>query len=248
MLLSAVLLVIVIFAKSGVVKNRLTQPQKQHSVLESANYRDDKTRSQKILSDLKAYDLSVGLSLAANREYAGLYDFHPEVRSLFIRAKDFFDGVPGGIAAARFISLISVARGDQPFNEIMKSCQMQMRANSGAILQRLKTIDRPLEADALMDEALMNVAMQIDVPESEKLALLARVAKQKFEADQQGQLTPNSLNAETAFVMMQTLDRNPQNVLPYVVQTLRLNSDPESKSLLKTRVSALYPQLVYLMN
>ena len=216
------------------------------SPLESSRSNLDETVSAHYLKLLLAHNADLKVSQGANTYFQAMYSANPEIRSLYTRSAIFFEGTSGGLDAARFIALMPILKSDPFFAELMTTTQSEIKSHSGAILEKLKTIDHPFKEDPFMDQALMNLSLQIEASNEEKLLLLSRVGDQKIEIGSNGQLSSSATNVETSLILMNEVEKSSAVAGPYVRKILESNQDPTTKAILRKRVVALYPDLAYM--
>ncbi|WP_374029849.1 hypothetical protein [Bdellovibrio bacteriovorus] len=165
------------------------------------------------------------------------------VSAAFTHAKGIFKDSPNAEDIALWISLGTVMDADPEYGELLKYSMERINDNVSINMSSFEEAVKSLRPeDSFIRSQLLNMVNQMNIPPEEKIRFFGNEVSRTAFLDNEGRLSPDSLNITTALIMLKNNNAQKDDVLRYMKDSLAANQNEIIKEKLLARFAAYYPE------
>lgn len=158
------------------------------------------------------------------------------------KTQELFKDTPNGEDIAVWVSLGKVLDSSPGYGEVLNYAFSKINENAAINFSHIEKVTKNLTAaEAFERGQLINLVNMMNLNKDEKIKFFGSELSRHASFDQDGKWSSDSLNLTTALIMLKNSNAKNEDVLPYMRESLRLNTNAALKNKLLTRFSSYFP-------
>lgn len=205
---------------------------KQEAAVSTAAKYDDVTMTPDELSDRRY----------KNDHYLKNLMLDQSVQRSLARTQELFKDTPNGEDIAVWVCLGKVLDSSPGYGEVLNYAFSKINENAAINFSHIEKVTKNLSgAEAFERGQLINLVNLMNLNKEEKIKFFGSELSRHASFDQDGEWSADALNLTTALIMLKNTNAKNEDVLPYMRESLRLNTNHVLKNKLLTRFVSYFP-------
>ena len=153
-----------------------------------------------------------------------------------------FKDTPNGEDIAVWVSLGKVLDSSPGYGEVLNYAFSKINENAAINFSHIEKVTKNLSAaEAFERGQLINLVNMMTLDKEEKIKFFGSELSRHASFDQDGKWSADALNLTTALIMLKNTNAKNEDVLPYMRESLKLNTNQVLKNKLMTRFVSYFP-------
>ena len=158
------------------------------------------------------------------------------------KTQELFKDTPNGEDIAVWVSLGKVLDSSPGYGEVLNYALTKISENAAINFSHIEKVTKNLSpAEDFERGQLINLVNMMNINKEEKIKFFGNELSRHASFDQDGKWSADSLNLTTALIMLKNSNAKKEDVLPYMRESLRLNTNQALKIKLLARFSSYFP-------
>lgn len=164
------------------------------------------------------------------------------VQKSLATAQELFKDTPNGEDIAVWVCLGKVLDSSPGYGEILNYAFSKINENPAINFSHIEKVTKNLTvAEAFERGQLINLVNLMNLNKEEKIKFFGSELSRHASFDQDGKWSADALNLTTALIMLKNTNAKNEDVLPYMRESLKLNTNQVLKNKLMTRFASYFP-------
>lgn len=158
------------------------------------------------------------------------------------KTQELFKDTPNGEDIAVWVCLGKVLDSSPGYGEVLNYSFSKINENAALNFSHIEKVTKNLSLeDAFERGQLINLVNMMNVNKEDKIKFFGTELSRQAGFDQDGKWSADSLNLTTALIMLKNTNAKNEDVIPYMRESLKLNTNPALKNKLLTRFVSYFP-------
>lgn len=158
------------------------------------------------------------------------------------KTQELFKDTPNGEDIAVWVCLGKVLDSSPGYGEILNYSFNKINENAAINFSHIEKITKNLSSEEAFERGqLINLVNMMNLNKEDKIKFFGGELSRHASFDNEGKWSPDSLNLTTALIMLKNSNAKNEDVIPYMRESLRLNTNQVLKNKLLTRFNSYFP-------
>lgn len=158
------------------------------------------------------------------------------------KAQELFKDTPNGEDIAVWVCLGKVLDSSPGYGEVLNYAFGKINENAPLNFSHIEKITKSLSAEEAFERGqLINLVNLMNLNKEDKIKFFGSELSRHASFDQGGRWSADSLNLTTALIMLKNSNAKNEDVIPYMRESLKLNTNQVLKNKLMTRFASYFP-------